>query len=182
LLNRTAILQTFGGWGPGMRNAQKSGISRRNAMKLAAGAAFGSLAAPSLRAQTLDKFVFQTSWRAQAEHGGFYQAAATGLYRQYGIDADIKMGGPQVDGTALLVAGRVDMIISDGYSAFNYVRENLPFMVVAAIFQKDPRVLISHPGAGNDKLADLKGKPLLIATLGRTTYFAWLKAKHGFTD
>ncbi len=165
-----------------MDHAQKFGLSRRNALKLTAAAAVGTLAAPALRAQTLDKFVFQTGWRAQAEHGGFYQAKATGLFQQAGIDVEIRMGGPQVDVSGLLLGGRVDMIVSDAYSGFNYVRENLPFLVVGAIFQKDPRVLISHPGVGNDKLTDLKGKPLLIATLGRTTYFAWMKAKYGFAD
>jgi NitT/TauT family transport system substrate-binding protein len=161
----------------------KYAASRRHLLKLSAGvAALAALPAPALRAQTLDKFVFQTGWRAQAEHGGFYQAAATGLFKQAGLDVEIRMGGPQIDVSGLLMSGRVDMIVADAFSGFNYVRENLPFMVIAAIFQKDPRVLISHPGVGNDKLADLKGKPLLIATLGRTTYFAWLKAKYGFSD
>ena len=38
---------------------------------------------------------FGTDWLAEAEHGGFYQAVATGAYRKHGLDVTIRMGGPQ---------------------------------------------------------------------------------------
>jgi NitT/TauT family transport system substrate-binding protein len=135
-----------------------------------------------VRAQTLDKVSYQTNWRAQAEHGGFYFAVANGIYKKYGIDADIRMGGPQQNPSQLLLGGRVDMIMSNSIEAINYARENVPFLAIAAIFQKDPQVLISHPGVGHDNLAALKGKPILIAAGGRTSYWPFLKAKFGFTD
>jgi len=158
-------------------------VSRRQTLGLfGAAAAAASFAAPGLRAQTLDKFSYQTNWRAQAEHGGFYQAVATGIYRKYGIDAEIRMGGPQQDPNTLLLGGRVDAIMSNSFAGFNYASENLPFVVVAAVMQKDPQVLISHPGMGNDTLPALKGKPILIGAGGRTSYWPWLKSKFGFTD
>jgi NitT/TauT family transport system substrate-binding protein len=43
-------------------------------------------------------------------------------------------------------------------------------------------VLISHPNVGNDTLADLKGKPILIGAAGRTSYWPFLRAKFGYTD
>jgi NitT/TauT family transport system substrate-binding protein len=133
-------------------------------------------------AQTLDKVSFQTNWIAQAEHGGFYQAVAAGIYKKYGIDAELKMGGPQQDPNSLLLAGRVDFIMSGAFAGLNYVKENLPFVVVAAIMQKDPQVLIAHPGVGHDNLGMLKGKPILIAAGGRTSYWPFLKAKFGYSD
>jgi NitT/TauT family transport system substrate-binding protein len=158
-------------------------ISRRTSLGLlGAGVAAATLPAPALRAQTLDKFVYQTNWRAQAEHGGFYHALATGIYRKYGIDAEIRMGGPQQDPNALLVAGRVDAIMSNSFSGFRYVEENVPFIVVGSVMQKDPQVLISHPGVGNDTLPALKGKPILIGAGGRSSYWPWLRAKFGFSD
>jgi NitT/TauT family transport system substrate-binding protein len=158
-------------------------ISRRQTLGLfGAAAATATFAAPGLRAQTLDKFSYQTNWRAQAEHGGFYQAVATGIYRKYGIEAEIRMGGPQQDPNTLLLGGRVDAIMSNSFAGFNYAAENLPFVVVAAVMQKDPQVLISHPGMGNDTLPALKGKPILIGAGGRTSYWPWLKSKFGFTD
>jgi len=158
-------------------------VSRRQTLGLfGAAAATATFAAPGLRAQTLDKFSYQTNWRAQAEHGGFYQAVATGIYRKYGIDAEIRMGGPQQDPNTLLLGGRVDAIMSNSFAGFHYAAENLPFVVVAAVMQKDPQVLISHPGMGNDTLPALKGKPILIGAGGRTSYWPWLKSKFGFTD
>jgi NitT/TauT family transport system substrate-binding protein len=149
-----------------------------------AGGTAALVAVPGARvsAQTLDKISHQTNWRAQAEHGGYYYAAANGLYRKYGLDCDIRMGGPQQNPSQLLLAGRVDTIMSNAIECINYARDGLPFMAIAAIMQKDPQVLISHPGVGNDTLAALKGKPLLIGAGGRTSYFPFLKARFGFTD
>ena len=53
-------------------------------------------------ANAADKVTFLTSWYAQAEHGGFYQAKAAGIYEKAGLDVTIKMGGPQVNGMQLL--------------------------------------------------------------------------------
>ena len=88
----------------------------------------------------------QTDWRAQAEHGGYYQAIAAGLYRKAGIECDVRQGGPSLNISQLLMAGRVDMTMSGSFEAFTFVRENAPFFTIAAIFQKDPQVLIGHPG------------------------------------
>ena len=53
-----------------------------------------------------EKFTFLTNWYAQAEHGGFYQAQATGLYQHAGLDVEIKMGGPQINVMQLMAAGQ----------------------------------------------------------------------------
>jgi NitT/TauT family transport system substrate-binding protein len=158
-------------------------LSRRQVMGLAGGAAAAVVRpAARARAQSLDKISLLNGWLAQAEQGGFYQALAAGIYRDYGLDADIRNGGPQLDANTLLLHGRVDTIVSDSFTALSYVNQKLPFLSIAAIMQKDPRAILSHPGVGNDKLPDLKGKPILIASFGRTTYWPWLKAKYGFTE
>ncbi len=158
-------------------------IDRRKTLQLLGGAV-SLVTVPGARvsAQSLDKVSYQTNWRAQGEHGGFYLARENGIYKKHGIDADIRMGGPQQNPSQLLLGGRVDMIMSNSFEGINYAKENLPFMVIAAIFQKDPQCLVSHPGVGNDKLENLKGKPILIAAGGRNSYWPWLKAKYGFTD
>ncbi len=135
-----------------------------------------------MSAQPLTKVSYQAGWLAQAEQGGFYQAIANGLYKQYGLDVEIRKGGPQIDVNAPFLAGRADFTDSNGFSVVNYVREGLPGVAVAAFFQKDPRVLLSHPNVGNDTLESLKGKPILVATTGRQSYWLWLKAKYGYSD
>lgn len=161
-------------------------IDRRKALGLAANAAASALVpvlgGRSANAQVLDKVSYQTDWRAEAEHGGFYYALANGLYRKYGIDADIRQGGPQQNPSQLLLAGRVDMILSTSIEAIRYVQEDAPFLCLAAFFQKDPVVLICHPDAGNDSLSSLKGKPILVGAVGRNTIWPFLRAKYGYSD
>jgi NitT/TauT family transport system substrate-binding protein len=161
-------------------------LDRRAALRAAAGLALGGpllrvLDRPA-RAQTLDKLSFHTDWRAQAEHGGFYQAIAAGLYRKAGIDCELRQGGPSLNTTQLLLAGRVDMILSNGFEAFTFVRERAPFCMIAAIFQKDPQVLIGHPGTGFDGFDELADRPILLSSGGRVTFWPFLKRKYGLSD
>ncbi len=160
-------------------------ISRRKTLCLMGGAG-AAMAMPAVltqvNAQGMDKFSYQTNWRAQAEHGGFYLAKSAGLYKKYGIDIDLRPGGPQQNPSQLLLGGAVDSVMSNSFEAINYVAEKLPFLCIASLFQKDPQVIISHPGVGNDSLAALKGKPILVGAGGRTSYWPFLKAKFGYTD
>ena len=161
-------------------------LDRRAVLRAAAGLALaGPLLVPLGRrpqAQTLDKVSFQTDWRAQAEHGGYYQAIAAGLYRKAGIECDLRQGGPSLNISQLLLAGRVDMIMSNSFEAFTYVRESAPFYTIAAIFQKDPQVLIGHPDTVFDSFENLKGRTILIGNGGRVTYWPYLRHKYGLSD
>ena len=143
---------------------------------LGTAALFGSLV-PTLAA---DKVTFLTSWFAQAEHGGFYQAKATGLYDKAGLDVTIKMGGPQVNGSQLLLAGDSDLMMGYDIQVLKGREQNLPLVTVASSFQFDLQGIMAHDDVAD--LASLKGKPILIAGSSRTTFWPWLRAKYGFTD
>ena len=136
-------------------------------------------AAPAF-GQALDKIVFATDWLAQAEHGGFYQAVAEGIYRKHGLDVTLKPGGPQVNGLQLLAAGQIDIAMADALQVTSAVEQNVPLTAIAATFQKNPTVLIAHPGVAS--IADLKGKPIAVGAASNTTFWPWLKARYGFTD
>jgi NitT/TauT family transport system substrate-binding protein len=126
---------------------------------------------------------FGTDWKAEAEHGGFYQAIAAGIYKKYGLDVTLRQGGPQVNHAQLLAAGALDFnLSSNSFGPLNYVQQSIPMVAVAAIFQKDPAVLIAHPNEGNDNLAALKGKPIMIGGATRTGSWLFLKEKFGYTD
>jgi NitT/TauT family transport system substrate-binding protein len=126
---------------------------------------------------------FGTDWKAEAEHGGYYQALATGIYRRFGLDVELRQGGPQVNQAQLLAAGRLDFNIgSNSFIPLNFVHEGVPIVAVAAMFQKDPAVLIAHPGEGDDSFAALKGKPIMISSDTRIGWWNFLKRKFGYTD
>jgi NitT/TauT family transport system substrate-binding protein len=150
--------------------------------RIAIFAALGTMTLAS-PAPALDEVTFGTNWKAQAEHGGFYQAVASGIYEQHGLEVTIRPGGPQVNHAQLLAAGQIDFNMGGNvFEQFNFVQNDIPMVTVAATFQKDPQILMAHPGQGYDDLADLKGHPILISQDARTTYWEWLKAAYGFTD
>jgi len=134
-------------------------------------------------AQALDKVSFGTNWVAQAEHGGFYQAVADGTYKRYGLDVTIVPGGPNNNNRILLIAGKIDFFMAaNTLMSFDAVTNNVPLVTVAAIFQKDPQVFLTHPEAKVSKIQDLKPLTLFVSKEGMTGYFPWLKSEYGFSE
>ena len=129
------------------------------------------------------KVTFVTDWKAQAEHGGFYQAVATGLYAKAGLDVSIKQGGPSVNTPQLIAAGAVDFAMgSNHFQPLNLAAVGADALAVAAIFQKDPQVLITHPRDDIKSIADMKGKPIMLSDATVSTWWIWAKSRYGFND
>ncbi len=130
-----------------------------------------------------DKVIFGIDWLAEAEYGGYYQAIAKGIYARHGLDVTIRQGGPQVNQAQLLLGGRLDFTIAgNSFIALNFAREDLPFVAVAAMFQKDPSVIIAHPGMGNDSFLAMKGQPIMIGADTRIGWWNFMRQKFGYTD
>src|ERR1044072_8847645 len=127
----------------------------------------------ALVAGAQDKVTFLTSWYAQAEHGGFYQALATGLYKKHGLDVTIRMGGPQVNGMQLMMAGQADMHMGYDFQVLKSLEQGLTPVTVATSFQHDLQGVMTHEDVKS--LADLKGKTILVATAGRSSCRPWMK-------
>ncbi|MFO1015882.1 MAG: ABC transporter substrate-binding protein [Caulobacteraceae bacterium] len=165
---------------------------RRTALALIAFAVTGLIAgcAPKPQAQAGGQggpqrtvIRFATDWKAQAEHGGFYQALATGEYARRGLDVRIIQGGPGVNVPQLVASGAVELGMgSNSFIVMNLANEGVPVRAVAAFMQKDPQVLIAHAGQGINSIADMKGHPILLSDASVTAFWVWMKAKYGFTD
>ena len=142
------------------------------------------LALMSMSAQAADSVTFATNWKAQAAHGGFYQAVVDGTYARYGLDVRILQGGPSVNNRPLLPAGRIDFLMTGNLlHSFDNIRNGVPTVVVAAIFQKDPQALIAHPGQGYQTFESLRTAPVaFIAKDAQFTWWQWLRVTHGFRD
>ncbi|MER9340017.1 ABC transporter substrate-binding protein [Mesorhizobium sp. M0601] len=140
------------------------------------------LGAGTLAAAANEKVTFGTNWLAEPEHGGYYQAVVDGTYAACGIDVTIMQGGPQVSGRPLLLAGKIDFYMGGNLlSAFDAVQQGIPMRVVAADFQKDPQVIMSHPGQGLDKWEDLKNADqYILGDEGAQTFFQWMVTDLGF--
>jgi len=159
-------------------------MTTRRQMMAASLAVLAAACSPKPKASAGRKAVrFATDWRAQGEHGGFYQALASGEYARRGLDVTLIQGGPAVNVPQLLAAGAIEMGMgSNSFIPLNMAAEKAPVKAVAAFFQKDPQVLIAHPGTGVGKIADMAGRPILLADASKTAFWVWLKAKYGFTD
>jgi NitT/TauT family transport system substrate-binding protein len=138
--------------------------------------------APAAAQTTLDKVSFGTNWVPEAEHGGFFQALADGTYRNYGLDVTIVPGGPNDNNRMLLIAGKLDFFMAaNTLMSFDAVANNVPVVTVAAIFQKDPQVFLTHPESNVTKLQELKPLTLFVSKEGISSYFQWLKSEYGFS-
>jgi NitT/TauT family transport system substrate-binding protein len=128
-----------------------------------------------------EKVTFGLDWVAEAEYGGYYQAVATGLYAKRGLQVTIRQGGPQVNHMQLMMAGNLDFNLGGG-RAIEFAAEGLPYLAIAAVFQKELAVLIAHPNVGSDTFESLKGKPVAIGADTRNGWWRYLAAKYGYTD
>jgi len=127
--------------------------------------------------------VFASDWRAQAEHGGFYQALARGYYAEAGLDVRIRQGGPAVNVAQLVATGAVEFGLgSNAFISMNLAAEGAPVRAVMAVFQKDPQVIITHPRDDVTSLADMRGRPIMISDATIGAFWVWLKARYGFDD
>lgn len=153
-------------------------LPRLRFSRIVAACAALAFASPALAA---DKVTFGTNWVAQAEHGGFYQAVVDGTYEKYGLNVTILPGGPQANNRLLLPVGKIDFYMgANMLQAFDSVKEGIPTIIVAALFQKDPQVLIAHPDV--TKFEDLKTRTLLISKEGLASYYQWLVKDFGFSE
>jgi NitT/TauT family transport system substrate-binding protein len=152
-------------------------------MRITALAGLAGLIALSGPALALDKVTFATNWLADPEAGGYFQAAVDGTYAKYGLDVTIMKGGPQSNGGMLLIAGKIEFFMGgDMIGDFLSVEQNIPTIVVAADFQKDPEMFMSHPGVGLDKWTDLPKATAFVSKGALNTFYAWMRLAWGFKD
>jgi NitT/TauT family transport system substrate-binding protein len=139
------------------------------------------IAASAAQAQNV-AVTFGTNWLAQPEHGGFYQSVADGTYAACGIDVTIAPGGPQVNNRALLLAGKIQFNMGGNMmEAFSAVKEEIPLLVVSASFQKEPQVLMTHPGQGLDTWEQLiNAEQFILGDQGFQSYFQWMVTEFGY--
>jgi NitT/TauT family transport system substrate-binding protein len=133
-------------------------------------------------AAALDKIRFGLGWLPEAEHCGFFQAKATGLYEKAGLDVDLMAGGPGINTAMLVAGGEQDLGMGSSFTTLNMVKQGIPGVTVAAFFQKDPQTLVAHAGQGVSKLEDVKGRPVMVADFARGEFWQFLKYRFGFTD
>ena len=129
-----------------------------------------------------EKIRFNLNWLPEGEHCGFFQAKAAGTYEQAGLDVELRSGGPDINVPLLVSNGTVDLGMGSSFTSLNMIDQGIPGLTVAAFFQKDPQTLVAHPDQGIGKLADIKGRPVMIGKFSQQEFWQFLKQKFAFTD
>jgi NitT/TauT family transport system substrate-binding protein len=146
-------------------------------------ASFAVIVAGLAPARALDKVTFGTNWLADPEAGGYYQALVDGTYKKYGLDVKILPGGPMSNGGLLLISGKIEFFMGgDILGDFYNVAQGLPVITVAADFQKNPLIMMSHPGVGFDKWTDLPKATAIVSKGAVATFYQWMVQAWGFKD
>ncbi len=166
-----------------MSDMQRDTSSSRRAALGLMGAGAAGLAMAALRprlARAATKLRVMTYFLAEPSQGGIFQAAATGLYRDNGLDVEIKQGGPQVNGMQLLAGGETDVFMASGVAVLNSVARGVPIVTIAAPQQFDLQCIVTRPDIA--AIEDLKGHKIQVTAGGQAGYWLWAKHRFGFTD
>ena len=151
-------------------------------MKVQASLFAALLALAASPSQAAEKIRFGLSWVAEAEHCGFFQAKANGLYEKAGLDVEIVNGGPDRNLPLQIGANDLQLAMGSSFTTLHMMKNGVQAQAVAAFFQKDPQTLVAHPDQGIKTLEDLKGKPIMVAKFSQQEYWQFLKRKYGFGD
>src|SRR5882757_7588217 len=163
----------------GARFMANSLLSRRDLVGGGVALAGATLMRPRA-ARAVTKVRLLTNWFAEAEHGGFYQALATGLYEKAGLDVELRQGNAQLNGMQLLLGGETDIIMSYDITILSSVEKGAPIKAFFTTFQFDLIGLMTRPEVGS--LEEVKGRKVYFGANGHSHYWPWLKQRFGYTD
>src|SRR5258706_13373500 len=111
-------------------------------------------------AAALDSASLQLKWKHQFQFAGYYQAVEQGFYRAAGLDVTIREGGPAIDVAETVASGKADF----GVCSASVLREwtmGRRLVVLAAIFQRSPAVILVARRADINSVSDLRGRTLM---------------------
>jgi NitT/TauT family transport system substrate-binding protein len=145
--------------------------------------AFSLVAAGTTSVAAADKMTFMMSWKAQAEHGGYFHALAKGYYSACGVDLTIRQGGPGIDPAQLLAGGAIDFSVAPFIDTVLLLNQaGFPARALMGTFQRSAQILMTHAGNGIETLEDMRGKPIMIAAISRKTFWPFFRDKYGWDD
>jgi NitT/TauT family transport system substrate-binding protein len=144
---------------------------RRDVLKLGAAAAAGftggSFLSLGANAQTKPAINLQLGWLLSGNQIGEVCAKAMGFYDAEGIDLKIQAGGPNIDGVAVVAAGRFEAgQVSSSPSLMLAASQDIPIRCFATGAQEHPYTFFSLKKKPVHEAKDLVGKKVGIQATG----------------
>lgn len=109
----------------------------------------------------LQSVTLMLNWFPEAEHGGFYAAQVHGLFEKYGLDVQIRAGGPAAPVAQELLTGRVQFAIGNGDDVLVFRQQKADIVALMAPIQDSPRCILVHDQSPIQNLNQLAGSTLL---------------------
>jgi NitT/TauT family transport system substrate-binding protein len=145
--------------------------------------AFSLVAAGAHAAAAAEKVTFLMSWKAEAEHGGYYDALVKGFYSDCGVDMTIRQGAPGIDPAQLLAGGAVEFTLLPFIDTVLQLNQaGFPARAVMGTYQRTAQIFMTHADNGINSPADMRGKPIMISAVARTTFWPFFRDKFGWSD
>lgn len=113
-----------------------------------------------------ERVVLMLNWYPEAEHGGFYAAKVHGIYEKYGLDVELRAGGPNAPVAQELLTGRVQFAIGNADDVLLFREQEAPIVALMAPIQNTPRCVLVRADAPAKNLRELRGMTLQ-ANVGR---------------
>lgn len=112
----------------------------------------------------LEKVSLQLKWTHAYQFAGYYAAKEMGYYRDAGLNVDILPLKPGSDVVHQVMSGNANY--GTGTSGLLLVKQDgAPVVVLAAIFQHSPYVIIARKFKQGQTIRDLEGKPIMLRRL-----------------
>lgn len=107
-----------------------------------------------------DKVVLQLKWKHQFQFAGFYAAQQQGYYAEEGLEVELREITSSLTPSDSVLNGDAQYGISDSSLVMQRLRGQ-PLVVLAAIFQHSPMVLMTTRASGIISPLQLKGKRVM---------------------
>ncbi|WP_051677631.1 ABC transporter substrate-binding protein [Bradyrhizobium sp. URHD0069] len=111
-------------------------------------------------AAALDSVSLQLKWKHQFQFAGYYAALEQGFYRDAGLDVTIREGGPGIDVAETVAGGKADFGVCSASVLREWARGRR-LVVLAAIFQRSPAVILVARRADISSVSELRGRTLM---------------------
>ena len=129
--------------------------------------------------QKLDKVTLQLKWVTQAQFAGYYAAKALGYYKQFGLDVNLKVGGPSITPEQVVASGQAEIGL-DWLPSLLATRDTGTDLVnIAQMFARSGMTEIAMKSTGITSIARMRGKTVGVWCCGNQFELYAALTKHG---
>ncbi|MBW2616365.1 MAG: ABC transporter substrate-binding protein, partial [Deltaproteobacteria bacterium] len=115
----------------------------------------------AIQSDDLDSVILHLKWYHQFQFAGYYAAVEKGYFRESGFDVTLVEGRPGRNAIDEVLAGRAQYGVSNVDVLLNRLKGK-PVVVLAAIFQHSPFILLSLKNSGIATPQDLIGRRVML--------------------